>query len=105
MLPEARGDELAEEPLPFQHLADADGLPFRLLGSQVEWNGVVVVKLHAVEAELLVFANLGREGHLFANRRTERIAAGADVPGAKGEAIRRILGGHSSSLPRMPMIG
>ena len=68
-------------------------------GVEVGGDDVVVVELHAVEAELLVFADLGGEGDFLADRRAERIGAGADVPGAEGEAVAARLGkSHSSFL-------
>ena len=42
---------------------------------QVGRHDVVVVELHAVEAELLVFADLVGEGDLVADRRAERVGA------------------------------
>src|SRR5262249_47995383 len=60
----------------------------------------VVVELNAVEAELLVFAELAGEGDFLTDFRAERVAAGADVPGAEGEPVLGLLigGGHSSFL-------
>src|SRR5262249_38428036 len=66
---------------------------------QVGRHSVVVVELHAVEAELLVLAELAGEGQLLANRRPERVGAGADVPGTEGESIaaRSRCRGHVSN--------
>ena len=101
MLPEARGQELAEQALVVEYLLNLGDAALRFSGREFGGDYVVVVELHAVEAELLVFADLGREGDLGANRRAERVGAGADVPGAEGETVSsgRCDGGHSSILP------
>src|SRR5262249_5864525 len=103
MFPQARRDELAEKPFAFQHLADLGDIPFGFLGRQAKLDGVVIVELNAVEAEFAVFADFGGERQLLASRRTERIGAGADIPGAERESIGRFSGNHSSFLPVMPI--
>ncbi len=76
----------------------------RLGRRQVGGDDVVIVKLHAVEAELLVSADLLGEGDLCADRGAEGVCAGADVPRAKGEAIIPRSGeSHSSLLLKMPI--
>src|SRR5206468_6571174 len=72
-------------------------------GAQVGGHDVVIVELHAVEPELLVFLDLGGKGHFLAHRRAERVGAHADVPGAEGETVGFFRAGHSSFLPRMPI--
>src|SRR5207249_2749044 len=71
---------------------------------QVGRHDVVVVTLNAVEAELLVLADLGGEGHLLADGGAEGVGAGADVPRAEGEAVGGFFrgGGHSSFLRGVP---
>src|SRR5207249_6943116 len=72
----------------------------------VRFHHVVVMALNAVEAELLVFPDLGGKGHLFPRRRTKRIRARADVPRAEGETIGGLarIGGHESPPPKMQRI-
>src|SRR5207244_4480763 len=87
VFPQAWRDELAEEALIVEHLLDlATGVGSRR-GRQVGRADVVVVTLHAIETELLVLADLGRESDLVANGRAERVGAGADIPGTEGEAV------------------
>ena len=75
MLPEARGEELAEQALVVEHLLDLGDATLRLGGAKVGGNDVVVVELDAVEAEFLVFADLGGEGDFVADGRAERVGA------------------------------
>ena len=59
-----------------------------VIGSvEISLDCVIVMKLDTVEAKLPVLPKLSGEGHFFPGRRTERIAAGADVPRAEREAI------------------
>src|SRR5262249_21263132 len=105
VFPEARGHELGEQALAVEDLLQLRGalLERRRVLVDVR-HGVVVVKLHAVEAEFPVLAQLGGEGDLLADLGAERVAAGADVPGAEGEAVGALAGrGHSSFLHEMPM--
>ena len=107
VFPQARGDELAEEPLAVEDLLDLGRRLHERLRVGVDLVGrhdVVVVELDAVEAELLVLADLGGEGDFLADGRAEGVGAGADVPGAEGEAVGGFFrgGGHSSFLRVVP---
>src|SRR5438094_160226 len=97
MLPQARGDELAKQALAVEDLLDRGDDVRRLGGIAICGDDVVVVKLHAVEAELPVLAQLGGEGDLLANGGTEGVGPHADVPRAEGEAIASAVahGGES----------
>src|SRR5207244_1364297 len=103
VLPEPRGDELAEESLAFEHLLYLLCPLLGASGVEVGPAHVVVVELHAVEAELLVLADLGGELDLAAHRRPERVGPRADVPGAEGETVTAVGSAHSSSSLQVPM--
>ena len=91
MLPQARGDELAEEPLAVEHLLDL-GDPFhRLREIEVGRHDVVIVELHAVEAELLVFLDLGGELHI--SLRTSGPNGSRPVQMFQGPKVKRYLTG------------
>src|SRR4029077_4538632 len=89
--------------LALQHFSHFGGPALGGLRIEVRFHHVVVMALNAVEAELLVFPNLGGKGHLFPHRRTKRIRADADVPRAERKPIRSLsgIGGHGSALPKM----
>src|SRR5207248_8235457 len=105
VLPQPGRDEFAEQALAVEQFLDLGSAALAARRVKVGLDHVVVVELHAVEAELLVLAHLGGEGDLLARRRAERIGAGADVPGAEGEAVggRFFLGWHSSSPRAVPI--
>src|SRR5206468_463576 len=88
VLPQTGGNDLAKQPFPFEHLADLRRPALGRLRIEVSLDDVVVVKLDAVETNLLVFADLAGERDLFADWRAERVAADADVPGTEGEFVR-----------------
>src|SRR5438105_3873424 len=106
MFPQARGDELGEETLAVEDLLEPAGSLLERRRVLVDvGHGVVIMELNAVEAEFFVLAQLGGEAHFLAHLGAERVAAGADVPGAKGEAVAAFAGrGHSSFLREVPMM-
>ena len=87
MFPKPRGDKLAEEPFVSEHLLDLGDPLHRLRVVEIGRHDVVIVKLHAIKAELLVLANLGGKLHVLADLGAERIAARRDIPGAEGKAV------------------
>src|SRR5262249_27092461 len=87
MLPQARRDELAEQALAFEDFLDLRSASEGFGRRQVGLDNIIVVELHAVEAEVLVLAALGRKGDLLAHRRPKGVGAHADVPGTEREAI------------------
>src|SRR5438552_2229302 len=96
-----RRHELAAQPLAVEQLL---GLRRRLLDAGrvlVDLrHRIIIVELHAVEAELLVLADFRRKRHLLAHRRAERISPHADVPGAKREPVlaASAVASHSNRL-------
>ena len=87
IFPEPGGDDLDEQALAVEDLLDLGDPLERARPVEVGRDDVVVVELDGVEAELLVRLELAGELHLLADRRAERVGAGADVPGAEGEAV------------------
>src|SRR5260370_17025225 len=87
MFPQARSDKFAEETLALQHFSNFGRATFGGLRVEIGFHDIVIMKLYAVEAELLVLSNLGGKSHLFPHRRTKGIRSGGDVPGAEREAI------------------
>ena len=81
IFPEPRGDDLDEQPFAVEDPLDG-GDPFLGVGPvEIGRHDVVVVELDGVESQLLVGFELLRVFHLLADRRSERVSAGADVPG------------------------
>jgi hypothetical protein len=87
MFPEPGSDELAEKSFVVEDFADLGHAFHGGRSVKSGFDHVVVVALDAVEAELLVLADLGGKGDFLANRRPKGIAASTDVPGAECETI------------------
>src|SRR5262245_15308163 len=104
IFPEAWRDELAKEPFAIEPLLDLADAAHGFGRPEIGRHDIVVMKLHAVEAEFLVFPDLGGEGNVAAHRRAEWIGSRADVPGTKGEPIFLGRGRHSSFLQEGPML-
>ncbi len=94
VFPEARRDELAEQTFAVEHLFDFRDAFAGLLDVPVGGNHVVIVKLHAVKAEFLVFAQFQGEFDVGPNHGAERVGALADIPRPKSEAVGALAHGR-----------
>src|SRR5262249_55029999 len=93
VLPQSRRDKLCKQAFAIEDFLQLGGGLFQRARVVVDvGDGVVIVELDAIEAELLVFTELGGEGQLLANRRTEWVSACTDVPGTEGKTIGTMLG-------------
>ena len=76
IFPQTRGDEFGEQPFVGQEFFDFRNAVAGLVHRPFGRNYVVIVKLHAIEAELFVFAQLDRKVDIWTNRWTKRVCPG-----------------------------